>query len=86
MSSGAPVHLRVSADPPDTIEAPAPHTAAALPAAITVRTRAGSGTLRVEARAAFCDVQEGAACRLAESAFVLPFSLEPGGLARLTLE
>jgi thiol-disulfide isomerase/thioredoxin len=88
MSSGAPVHLRVSADPPDTIEAPAPHAAAALPAAITVRTRAGSGTLRVEARAAFCDVEqgEGAACRLAESAFVLPFSLEPGGLARLTLE
>jgi hypothetical protein len=88
MSSGPPVHLRLSADPPDTVEAPAPQAAAALPAAITVRTRTGSGTLRVEARAAFCDVDqgEGAACRLAESAFVLPFSLEPGGLARLTLE
>jgi hypothetical protein len=87
-SGGTPVQLRLSADPPGAIEAPAPQTAAALPAAITVRTRTGSGTLRVEARAAFCDAQQGAgaACRLAESAFVLPFSLEPGGLARLTLE
>ncbi len=61
-----------------------------LPAAVTVphAPGAGSGTLRVEIRGAFCDDAqgEGAACRIAESAFVVPFTLEPGGRTRLTLE
>ena len=87
-SGGPPVHVRLSSDPPEAIEAPAAQTTAELPAAVTFRTLSGSGTLRVEARGAFCDIQdgEGAACRLAESAYVLPFTLEPGGLSRLTLE
>jgi thiol-disulfide isomerase/thioredoxin len=89
-SGSAPVQVRVTADPPGAIEAPVAQSASALPATVTLRTRSGSGTgmLRIEARGAFCDIQqgEGAACRLAESAFVLPFTLEPGGLTRLTLE
>jgi thiol-disulfide isomerase/thioredoxin len=85
-TSGAPVHVRSIADPPGSIEA-APQMSPTLPATITVRTHAGAGTLRIEARAAFCDDDqgEGAACRIAESAFVVPFTLEPGGLARLEL-
>ena len=81
-SGGPPVHVRLSSDPPEAIEPPAPQTTTVLPAAVTVRTLSGSGTLRVEARGAFCDIQdgEGAACRLAESAYVLPFTLEPGTL------
>ena len=49
---------------------------------------AGSGTLRIEIRGAFCDDAqgEGAACRIAESAYVVPFTLEPGARTRLTLE
>ena len=87
-SGGPPVHVRLSSDPPEAIEPPAPQTTTVLPAAVTVRTLTGSGTLRIEARGAFCDIQdgEGAACRLVESAYVLPFTLEPGGLSRLTLE
>jgi hypothetical protein len=67
---------------------PAPQVSSTLPVAITVRTLTGAGTLRVEVRGAFCDIDDGvgAACRLAESAFVVPFTLEPGGLSRLTLE
>jgi hypothetical protein len=67
---------------------PATQASSALPATITVRTLTGAGTLRVEARGAFCDIDDGvgAACRLAESAFVVPFTLEPGGRSRLTLE
>lgn len=82
------MHVRLSSDPPEAIEPPAPQTTTVLPAAVTVRTLTGSGTLRIEARGAFCDIQdgEGAACRLVESAYVLPFTLEPGGLSRLTLE
>ena len=79
-SGGPPVHVRLSSDPPEAIEPPAPQTTTVLPAAVTVRTLTGSGTLRIEARGAFCDIQdgEGAACRLVESAYVLPFTLEPG--------
>jgi thiol-disulfide isomerase/thioredoxin len=87
-SGGPPLHLRVSADPADAIEPPAPQTATALPAEVTVHTRSGAGTLRIEIRGAFCDDAEGegAACRIAESAFVVPFTLEPGGRTRLSLE
>ena len=41
---------------------------------------------RLAAPSATIQDGEGAACRLAESAYVLPFTLEPGGLSRLTLE
>jgi thiol-disulfide isomerase/thioredoxin len=87
-SAGAPVHLRLSAAPAEAIGNLAPQTATALPAAITVHTGTGAGALRIEVRGAFCDDAEGegAACRIAESAFVVPFTLAPGGLARLTLE
>ena len=87
-SGGAPVHLRLSAAPSEAIGNLAPQTATTLPAAITVHTGTGAGALRIEVRGAFCDDAEGegAACRIAESAFVVPFTLEPGGLARLTLE
>jgi hypothetical protein len=88
-TAGPPVHVRFMADPSETIDTPLPQTSTTLPAAVRVRTRSGSGTLRIEARGAFCDEPgdaEGAACRLAESAYILPFTLEPGGPARLTLE
>jgi hypothetical protein len=84
------VQVRVTADPPGAIEAPVATSSSALPASVEIRTRSGSatGTLRVEVRGAFCDIDTGpgAACRLAESAFVQPFTLEPGGRTRLTLE
>ena len=85
---GAPVQLRLSSDPADAIEVSGVLTSATLPATIAVRTRAGSGTLRIEARGAFCDIEqgEGAACRIAEAAYVVPFTLESGGSARLELE
>jgi thiol-disulfide isomerase/thioredoxin len=85
-SGGPPVHVRSSAEPAGSIES-APQISSTLPATMTVRTHTGAGTLRIEARGAFCDLEqgEGAACRIAESAFVVPFTLEPGGLARLEL-
>ena len=78
----------MSAEPGDAIGGAAPQTATTLPAAVTVPTRAGSGTLRVEIRGAFCDDAQGerAACRISETAYVVPFTLEPGGRTRLTLE
>jgi thiol-disulfide isomerase/thioredoxin len=84
---GPPVHVRVMADPPGAIETPATQTSSVLPATIAVRTLVGAGTLRIEARGAFCDIDDGvgAACRLAESSFVVPFTLEPGARTRLTL-
>ena len=89
-TGSAPVQVRVMADPPSAIEAPVAATSSTLPASVEIHTRSGSGmgTLRVEVRGAFCDIDQGpgAACRLAESAFVLPFTLEPGGQTRLTLE
>jgi thiol-disulfide isomerase/thioredoxin len=87
-SGGPGVQVRITADPPGTIEPPTPQVASALPAPASVHTRAGSGTLRVEIRGAFCDIDqgEGAACRLAEAAYVVPFTLEPGAATRLTLE
>jgi thiol-disulfide isomerase/thioredoxin len=85
---GGAVQVRVTCDPAEAIEAPVALAVAALPAMVTVRTRGTAGSLRVEARGAFCDIQqgEGAACRLAETAYVVPFTVEPGGSARLTLE
>jgi thiol-disulfide isomerase/thioredoxin len=89
-TGSGPVQVRVLADPPSAIEAPVAVSSSTLPASVEIRTRSGSGmgTLRVEVRGAFCDIHQGpgAACRLAESAFVLPFTLEPGGRTRLTLE
>jgi thiol-disulfide isomerase/thioredoxin len=87
-SGGPPIQVRVSAEPPETIESPMPQVSSALPAAVTVHTRTGAGTLRIEVRGAFCDIAqgEGAACRLAEAAYVVPFTLEPGAATRLTLE
>jgi hypothetical protein len=87
-SGTPPLQVRVSAEPGDAIGASPSQTATTLPAAVTVPTRAGSGTLRVEIRGAFCDDAQGqgAACRIAESAYLVPFTLEPGGRTRLTLE
>jgi thiol-disulfide isomerase/thioredoxin len=87
-SGTPPLHVRVSAEPAAAIGVPAQQTATTLPAAVMLPTRTGSGALRVEIRGAFCDDAqgEGAACRIAETAFVVPFTLEPGGRTRLALE
>ena len=72
-SGGPPVHVRLSADPPEAIEPPAPQTTTALPAAVTVRTLTGIGhacASRPAAPSATIQDGEGAACRLAESAYV----------------
>jgi thiol-disulfide isomerase/thioredoxin len=81
----APVQVRLTADPPEAIEGALTQSAASLPARVGLRTRAVGGTLRIELRGAFCDEHggEGAACRLAEAAYVLPFTVAPGGATHL---
>ena len=47
----------------------------------------GSGTLRIEARGAFCDVDaENPACRLVEEAWLVPVTLAADGLELLPVE
>jgi hypothetical protein len=58
-----------------------------LPAWITLHTGTGVGSLRIDARAAFCDEgsEPGAACRLVEASWEVPVTFADGGEERLSL-
>jgi thiol-disulfide isomerase/thioredoxin len=85
-AGSAPVRIRVTADPPDLLAGPAEHADRALPSRLVLRTAGtGSGTLRIDARAAVCDEHgdDGAACRLIEASWLIPAVLAPRGAGEL---
>jgi hypothetical protein len=86
-SGGAPVRIRVRATPPELIVDEGDHASAVLPAWITLHTGTGVGSLRIDARAAFCDEgsEPGAACRLVEASWEVPVTFAEGGEERLSL-
>jgi thiol-disulfide isomerase/thioredoxin len=86
-SAGAPVRIRVRATPPELIVDEGDNASAVLPAWITLHTGTGVGSLRIDARAAFCDEgsEPGAACRLVEASWEVPVTFADGGEERLSL-
>jgi hypothetical protein len=83
----APIRVSVTAEPPSLLEGPVERTDRALPTRVEVALGEGSGTLRIEARGAFCDVEaENPACRLVESSWIVPVTLADDGLESLAVE
>ncbi len=83
----APVRVSVTADPASLLDEPVERTDRALPTRVEVAFAEGSGTLRIEARGAFCDVDaENPACRLVEEAWLVPVTLAADGLELLAVE
>jgi hypothetical protein len=86
-SAGAPVRVRVRATPPGLIDEEGDFASAVVPAWITLHSGTGAGSLRIDARAAFCAAggEPGAACRLVEASWEVPVTFAEGGEERLSL-